>query len=160
MALAQLYLFKEDISVQWQAIILIVMGFSKSFNILKLNLDSNWNLYSLLILINVSSIDEFSGSIFLFFCKWWKCDHGSKRGFLALQQCQESSPDRITLYGLMMKPIQRFPQFILLLQVNNVYQREAALAFLHSLPLGLYGSCLLLEHHAAVEVTTWSLGTK
>ncbi|XP_062428954.1 rho guanine nucleotide exchange factor 10 isoform X3 [Rhea pennata] len=33
-----------------------------------------------------------------------------------LKQCQESSPDRITLYGLMMKPIQRFPQFILLLQ--------------------------------------------
>uniref|UniRef100_A0A674HQC3 Rho guanine nucleotide exchange factor 10 n=1 Tax=Taeniopygia guttata TaxID=59729 RepID=A0A674HQC3_TAEGU len=30
-----------------------------------------------------------------------------------LKQCQESSPDRITLYGLMMKPIQRFPQFIL-----------------------------------------------
>ncbi|CAI9618542.1 unnamed protein product [Staurois parvus] len=29
---------------------------------------------------------------------------------------QDSSPDRITLYGLMMKPIQRFPQFILLLQ--------------------------------------------
>ncbi|XP_078504041.1 rho guanine nucleotide exchange factor 10 isoform X2 [Lissotriton helveticus] len=33
-----------------------------------------------------------------------------------LKQCQESSIDRITLYGLMMKPIQRFPQFILLLQ--------------------------------------------
>ncbi|XP_075779709.1 rho guanine nucleotide exchange factor 10 isoform X3 [Pelodiscus sinensis] len=33
-----------------------------------------------------------------------------------LKQCQELSPDRITLYGLMMKPIQRFPQFILLLQ--------------------------------------------
>ncbi|KAG2468001.1 ARHGA factor, partial [Polypterus senegalus] len=33
-----------------------------------------------------------------------------------LKQCQESSSDRITLYGLMMKPIQRFPQFILLLQ--------------------------------------------
>uniref|UniRef100_A0A8C5U5W0 DH domain-containing protein n=1 Tax=Malurus cyaneus samueli TaxID=2593467 RepID=A0A8C5U5W0_9PASS len=33
-----------------------------------------------------------------------------------LKQSQESSPDRITLYGLMMKPIQRFPQFILLLQ--------------------------------------------
>ncbi|XP_006749090.2 rho guanine nucleotide exchange factor 10-like, partial [Leptonychotes weddellii] len=31
-------------------------------------------------------------------------------------QCQESSPDRVTLYSLMMKPIQRFPQFILLLQ--------------------------------------------
>lgn len=34
------------------------------------------------------------------------------------QQCQESSPDRVTLYSLMMKPIQRFPQFILLLQVG------------------------------------------
>ncbi|XP_078398025.1 rho guanine nucleotide exchange factor 10 isoform X3 [Cetorhinus maximus] len=33
-----------------------------------------------------------------------------------LKQCHESSSDRITLYGLMMKPIQRFPQFILLLQ--------------------------------------------
>lgn len=33
------------------------------------------------------------------------------------QQSQESSPDRVTLYSLMMKPIQRFPQFILLLQV-------------------------------------------
>ncbi|EPY85769.1 rho guanine nucleotide exchange factor 10-like protein [Camelus ferus] len=32
-------------------------------------------------------------------------------------QCQESSPDRVTLYSLMMKPIQRFPQFILLLQM-------------------------------------------
>ncbi|KAB1257499.1 Rho guanine nucleotide exchange factor 10 [Camelus dromedarius] len=31
-------------------------------------------------------------------------------------ECQESSPDRVTLYSLMMKPIQRFPQFILLLQ--------------------------------------------
>ncbi|KAG8444945.1 hypothetical protein GDO86_009923 [Hymenochirus boettgeri] len=36
--------------------------------------------------------------------------------FEFLKQSQESSPDRITLYGLMMKPIQRFPQFILLLQ--------------------------------------------
>lgn len=27
--------------------------------------------------------------------------------------------DRITLYGLMVKPIQRFPQFILLLQVRH-----------------------------------------
>uniref|UniRef100_A0A8D0BL01 Rho guanine nucleotide exchange factor 10 n=1 Tax=Salvator merianae TaxID=96440 RepID=A0A8D0BL01_SALMN len=41
----------------------------------------------------------------------------TKPAFLEfLKQCQESSPDRITLYGLMMKPIQRFPQFILLLQ--------------------------------------------
>ncbi|CAB1330750.1 unnamed protein product [Coregonus sp. 'balchen'] len=29
---------------------------------------------------------------------------------------QDTSSDRVTLYGLMMKPIQRFPQFILLLQ--------------------------------------------
>ncbi|XP_029451616.1 rho guanine nucleotide exchange factor 10 isoform X2 [Rhinatrema bivittatum] len=41
----------------------------------------------------------------------------TKPAFLEfLKQSQESSPDRITLYGLMMKPIQRFPQFILLLQ--------------------------------------------
>ncbi|XP_062378874.1 rho guanine nucleotide exchange factor 10 isoform X2 [Sardina pilchardus] len=33
-----------------------------------------------------------------------------------LKHRQESSTDRVTLYGLMMKPIQRFPQFILLLQ--------------------------------------------
>lgn len=41
----------------------------------------------------------------------------SKPGFLEfLKHRQESSGDRMTLYGLMMKPIQRFPQFILLLQ--------------------------------------------
>ncbi|XP_078069713.1 rho guanine nucleotide exchange factor 10 [Mustelus asterias] len=41
----------------------------------------------------------------------------TKPAFLEfLKQCHESSSDRITLYGLMMKPIQRFPQFILLLQ--------------------------------------------
>ncbi|XP_019940693.2 rho guanine nucleotide exchange factor 10 isoform X1 [Paralichthys olivaceus] len=41
----------------------------------------------------------------------------SKPGFLEfLKHSQETSSDRMTLYGLMMKPIQRFPQFILLLQ--------------------------------------------
>eukprot|EP00063_Salmo_salar_P015872 XP_013990707.1 PREDICTED: rho guanine nucleotide exchange factor 10-like protein isoform X3 [Salmo salar] len=41
----------------------------------------------------------------------------SKPAFLEfLKKKQVSSPDRITLYGLMVKPIQRFPQFILLLQ--------------------------------------------
>ncbi|KAM6973165.1 rho guanine nucleotide exchange factor 10 [Aplochiton taeniatus] len=41
----------------------------------------------------------------------------SKPSFLDfLKHRQESSSDRVTLYGLMMKPIQRFPQFILLLQ--------------------------------------------
>ncbi|XP_045667156.1 rho guanine nucleotide exchange factor 10 isoform X2 [Ursus americanus] len=40
----------------------------------------------------------------------------TKPAFLEFLKCQESSPDRVTLYSLMMKPIQRFPQFILLLQ--------------------------------------------
>ncbi|XP_055017158.1 rho guanine nucleotide exchange factor 10, partial [Boleophthalmus pectinirostris] len=41
----------------------------------------------------------------------------AKPGFLEfLKHRQETSMDRMTLYGLMMKPIQRFPQFILLLQ--------------------------------------------
>uniref|UniRef100_A0A1A8GQ38 Chromodomain helicase DNA binding protein 5 n=1 Tax=Nothobranchius korthausae TaxID=1143690 RepID=A0A1A8GQ38_9TELE len=41
----------------------------------------------------------------------------SKPAFLDfLKKKQASSVDRITLYGLMVKPIQRFPQFILLLQ--------------------------------------------
>ncbi|KAM8864187.1 rho guanine nucleotide exchange factor 10-like protein isoform 3-T3 [Spinachia spinachia] len=41
----------------------------------------------------------------------------SKPSFLDfLKKKQSSSPHRITLYGLMVKPIQRFPQFILLLQ--------------------------------------------
>uniref|UniRef100_A0A8C7CHT0 Rho guanine nucleotide exchange factor 10 n=1 Tax=Oncorhynchus kisutch TaxID=8019 RepID=A0A8C7CHT0_ONCKI len=41
----------------------------------------------------------------------------SKPSFLDfLKQRQDTSSDRATLYGLMMKPIQRFPQFILLLQ--------------------------------------------
>ncbi|XP_058471351.1 rho guanine nucleotide exchange factor 10 isoform X2 [Solea solea] len=41
----------------------------------------------------------------------------SKPAFLEfLKHRQETSSDRMTLYGLMMKPIQRFPQFILLLQ--------------------------------------------
>ncbi|KAM9354426.1 rho guanine nucleotide exchange factor 10 isoform 2-T2 [Pholidichthys leucotaenia] len=41
----------------------------------------------------------------------------TKPGFLEfLKHRQETSSDRMTLYGLMMKPIQRFPQFILLLQ--------------------------------------------
>ncbi|XP_057553187.1 rho guanine nucleotide exchange factor 10 isoform X4 [Hippopotamus amphibius kiboko] len=41
----------------------------------------------------------------------------TKPAFLEfLKQCQEASPDRVTLHSLMTKPIQRFPQFILLLQ--------------------------------------------
>ncbi|XP_040084428.1 rho guanine nucleotide exchange factor 10-like protein [Oryx dammah] len=41
----------------------------------------------------------------------------TKPAFLEfLKRRQACSPDRVTLYGLMVKPIQRFPQFILLLQ--------------------------------------------
>ncbi|XP_054421828.1 rho guanine nucleotide exchange factor 10 [Pteronotus mesoamericanus] len=41
----------------------------------------------------------------------------AKPAFLEfLKQAQESSPDRVTLCSLMTRPIQRFPQFILLLQ--------------------------------------------
>lgn len=41
------------------------------------------------------------------------------RPLLLQQRRQVCSPDRVTLYGLMVKPIQRFPQFILLLQVSR-----------------------------------------
>lgn len=47
------------------------------------------------------------------------CLHMSDHSISHLQHRQESSSDRMTLYGLMMKPIQRFPQFILLLQVKE-----------------------------------------
>ncbi|XP_059541818.1 rho guanine nucleotide exchange factor 10 isoform X8 [Myotis daubentonii] len=40
----------------------------------------------------------------------------TKPAFLEFLKSQESSPDRVTLYSLMSRPIQRFPQFILLLQ--------------------------------------------
>ena len=36
-----------------------------------------------------------------------------------LKMRQISSPDRLSLFGLMVKPVQRFPQFILLLQVGH-----------------------------------------
>ncbi|MGH0131056.1 UNVERIFIED_CONTAM: hypothetical protein FKN15_030218 [Acipenser sinensis] len=52
-----------------------------------------------------------------------KSDNGIPDTFLRgksqkhkMHHCQDSSCDCSTLYGLMMKPIQRFPQFILLLQ--------------------------------------------
>jgi hypothetical protein len=32
---------------------------------------------------------------------------------------QMTAHDRLSLFGLMVKPVQRFPQFILLLQVNS-----------------------------------------
>ncbi|KAM7111538.1 rho guanine nucleotide exchange factor 10-like isoform 4-T4 [Molossus nigricans] len=40
----------------------------------------------------------------------------AKPALLEFLKSQESSPDRVPLFSLMMKPVQRFPQFILLLQ--------------------------------------------
>ena len=39
-----------------------------------------------------------------------------------LQQKQVSSCDRLSLFGLMVKPVQRFPQFIMLLQASIFLQ--------------------------------------
>ncbi|KAI1231373.1 hypothetical protein IHE44_0007819 [Lamprotornis superbus] len=47
-------------------------------------------------------------------------------GVLPWQKRQMASADRVTLYGLMVKPIQRFPQFILLLQVREQRHRGGA----------------------------------
>ena len=42
-----------------------------------------------------------------------------KPQFLAfLRERQNESSDRLNLYGLMLKPVQRFPQFILMVQVG------------------------------------------
>ncbi|XP_023558386.1 rho guanine nucleotide exchange factor 10 isoform X3 [Octodon degus] len=40
----------------------------------------------------------------------------TKPAFLEFLKSREAGPDRVTLHSLMMRPIQRFPQFILLLQ--------------------------------------------
>lgn len=63
-------------------------------------------LYDLFTLIkeksyNVKGLEE----MFNFYCI---CD---------LQMRQITSPDRLSFFGLMVKPVQRFPQFILFLQV-------------------------------------------
>ena len=51
-------------------------------------------------------------------CGWALAARGQRTAPPLLQQRRQvCSPDRVTLYGLMVKPIQRFPQFILLLQV-------------------------------------------
>lgn len=34
---------------------------------------------------------------------------------------QISAHDRLSFFGLMVKPVQRFPQFILFLQVSSIY---------------------------------------
>ena len=41
-----------------------------------------------------------------------------KPGFAEfLKQRMHAAPDKLSLFGLMVKPVQRFPQFILLIQV-------------------------------------------
>ena len=52
---------------------------------------------------------------------WWKWLHS----LLFLQQnMSKKSTDRLTLFGLMVKPIQRFPQFIMLIKVNSQVSRS------------------------------------
>ena len=53
-----------------------------------------------------------------------------------------ASADRVTLYGLMVKPIQRFPQFILLLQVWMRATRTHLALHLISCSLGAVGKGL------------------
>lgn len=87
-----------------------------------------------------------------------------------------ASTDRVTLYGLMVKPIQRFPQFILLLQVwvtpcfAPYFGRHSASGWLtNGLVLGMTACLGLVEgflglslsqfgvflHHSLELVTLW-----
>lgn len=42
---------------------------------------------------------------------------------------QISAHDRLSFFGLMVKPVQRFPQFILFLQVSSGVVRQAFIYF-------------------------------
>lgn len=77
-----------------------------------------------------------------------------------LKKKQVSSPDRITLYGLMVKPIQRFPQFILLLQdmLKNTPKAHSdrlalqlALTELETLAESLNEQRRVAEHEAEIQ---------
>uniref|UniRef100_H3CC92 Rho guanine nucleotide exchange factor 10 like n=1 Tax=Tetraodon nigroviridis TaxID=99883 RepID=H3CC92_TETNG len=84
-----------------------------------------------------------------------------------LKKKQASSPDRITLYGLMVKPIQRFPQFILLLQdmLRNTPQHhgdrlplQLALTELETLAEKLNEQKRLADQEAEIQQLTQSAG--
>jgi hypothetical protein len=44
-------------------------------------------------------------------------DYSNKFSSYSFQMKEKSSYDRLSIFGLMVKPVQRFPQFIMLLQV-------------------------------------------
>ncbi|KAM9855840.1 rho guanine nucleotide exchange factor 10-like protein [Aulostomus maculatus] len=94
----------------------------------------------------------------------------SKPAFLDfLKKKQASSPDRITLYGLMVKPIQRFPQFILLLQdmLKNTPKSHAdrlplqlALTELETLAEKLNEQKRLADQESEIQQLTHSVGDR
>nr|XP_020440941.1 rho guanine nucleotide exchange factor 10-like protein isoform X2 [Monopterus albus] len=94
----------------------------------------------------------------------------SKPAFLDfLKKKQASSPDRITLYGLMVKPIQRFPQFILLLQdmLKNTPRSHAdrlplqlALTELETLAEKLNEQKRLADQEAEIQQLCHSIGDR
>jgi len=65
---------------------------------------------------------ESSVSLVVYVCVWsyiWCSDCRAPSCLMrVLQSKLESSSDRLSLFGLMVKPVQRFPQFIMLLQVS------------------------------------------
>ncbi|KAM9351293.1 rho guanine nucleotide exchange factor 10-like protein [Symphorus nematophorus] len=86
-----------------------------------------------------------------------------------LKKKQASSPDRITLYGLMVKPIQRFPQFILLLQdmLKNTPKSHAdrlplqlALTELETLAEKLNEQKRLADQEAEIQQIAQSMGDR
>lgn len=72
------------------------------------------------------------------------------------QRRQVCSPDRVTLYGLMVKPIQRFPQFILLLQVLRGMLAAAGLQGVAWAGSSLLGWGLLTRHPQPIRLL-WTL---
>ena len=51
-----------------------------------------------------------------------------------------SSIDRLSLSGLMLKPVQRFPQFIMIIKVRNIYITEPLCNIIN------HEECLYISH--------------
>jgi len=69
-----------------------------------------------------------------------------------LQQKLESSSDRLSLIGLMVKPVQRFPQFIMLLQASTFPQFLRVL----SVDLAYHEKVLSMHTEWPVFACLWS----
>ncbi|XP_029011115.1 rho guanine nucleotide exchange factor 10-like protein isoform X2 [Betta splendens] len=123
--------------------------------------------FSKLMVLNVYSdyINNFTNAMALI-----KKACVSKPAFLDfLKKKQASSPDRITLYGLMVKPIQRFPQFILLLQdmLKNTPRAHAdrlplqlALTELETLAEKLNEQKRVADQEAEIQQLSHSMGDR